>query len=111
MRRQLPEGDGPDDMGQLIICKSAGALSVPSTASSGSLGTESEGPITYPVEPAINVLDIPEEEGLGQLADLPTGTFTGKFKAPVHAKLKKSKGNLFYMAVRHIKDHHAVSMS
>ena len=111
MRRQLPEGDGPDDMGQLIICKSAGALSVPSTTSSGSSGTESEGPITYPVEPAINVLDIPEVEGLGQPADLPTGAFTGKFKAPVRAKPKKSKGHLFYTAMRHIKDRHTVSMS
>ena len=113
MCHQLPEGDGPDDMGQLIICESAGALSVPSTASSGSSGTESEGPITYPVEPGpgIDVLDIPEEEGLGQLADLPTGAFTGKFKAPVHAKPKKSKGNLFYTAVWHIKDRHAASMS
>ena len=111
MHHQLPEGDGPDDMGQLIICESASVLSVPSTASSGLSGTESEGPITYPVKPAINVLDIPEEEGLGQLADLPTGAFTGKFKAPVRAKPKKSKGHLFYTAMRHIKDRHTASMS
>ena len=98
------EHDGPDDMEQLIICKSAGALSVPSTASSRSSGPESEVPITpetYPVEPTIDVPDIPEEEGLGQPADLPAGAFTGKVKAPVSAKPKKSKGHIFfYMAVR-----------
>jgi hypothetical protein len=111
---QLPEHDGPDDMGQLIICESAGALSVPSTASSGSSGPESEGPITpetYPVEPAIDVPDIPEEEGLGQPADLPAGAFTGNFKAPISAKPKKSKGHFFYTAVRRIKGRHAASTS
>jgi hypothetical protein len=73
---------------------------------------ESEGPITpetYQVEPAIDIPDIPEEKGLGQPADLPTGAFTGKFKAPVSAKPKKSKGHLdlFYTAVRRIKGRHA----
>jgi len=111
---QLPERDGPNDMGQLIVCESAGALSVPSTASSGSSGPESEGPITpetYPVEPAVDVPDIPEEEGLGQPADLPVGAFTGKFKAPASAKPKKSKGHLFRTAVRRIKGRHAASTS
>jgi len=53
---QPPERDGPDDMVQLVICESAGALSVPSTASSGSLGPESEEPITpetYPLLPSM----------------------------------------------------------
>ena len=111
---QPPERAGPGDTGQLIIGESAGALSVPSTGSSGSSGPESEGPITpetYPVDPAVDVPDMPEEEGLGQPADLPAGAFTSKFKAPVSAKPKKPKGHLFRTAVRRIKGRPAASTS
>ena len=111
---QTPEHDGPDDLRRLIICESTDALSVPSTASSGSSGPESEGPITpetYPVEPAVDVPDISEGEGLGQPANLPAGAFISKFKAPASAKPKKPKGHLFRTAVQRIKGRHAASTS
>ena len=109
------ERDGADDMEQLIISESAEALSVPSTASSGSSCAESEGPITpatYPVEPATDVPDMSEEEGLGQPADVPAGGFSNKFKAPASSKpKKKTKGHLFRTAVQRIKGRHATSAS
>ncbi|KIM46076.1 hypothetical protein M413DRAFT_441138 [Hebeloma cylindrosporum] len=102
------------DTGQFILCESSDVLSVPSTASSGSSGPESEGPITpetYPVEPAVDVPDISEEEGLGQPADLAAGAFTSKFKTPANAKPKKPKGHLFRTAVQRIRGRRAASTS
>ncbi|KDR83629.1 hypothetical protein GALMADRAFT_219458 [Galerina marginata CBS 339.88] len=87
------------------ISDSIDSLSVPLSASSGSSGPESKGPITpatYAVEPSVSVPDIPEEEGLGVPVELPHSAFITKFDhTPV--KHKKPKSHLFRSAVQRLK--------
>lgn len=91
-----------------IIGESCASLCPPSSGSSGSSHPESKGPITpatYPADPAIDVPDISEQDGLGQPAELSGISVINKIRAisPV-LKERKTPAHLFRSAVQRIKD-------
>jgi len=90
-----------------IIEESCTSLCPPSSGSSGSSCPESKGPITpatYPADPAIDVPDIPEQDGLGQPAELSGISVANKLRAiSPGSKEKKTPAHLFRSAVQRIK--------
>ena len=90
-----------------VIGGSCGSLCPPSSGSSGSSRPESQGPITpatYPADPSIDVPDIPEQDGLGQPAELSGISVINKISAiSLGMKEKKTPGHLFRLALQRIK--------
>ena len=87
--------------GDFVIGESCGSLCPPS---SGSSRPESKGPITpatYPADPAIDVPDIPEQDGLGHPAELSGISVINKTIA--RSKEKMTPAHLFRSAVQRIK--------
>ena len=91
-----------------IVGESCTSLCPPSFGSSGSSRPESKGPITpatYPADPAIDVPDIPEQDGLGQPAERSGISIIKNIRAiSPGLKEKKSPAHLFRSAVQRIKD-------
>jgi hypothetical protein len=87
-----------------VIGESCASLCPPSSGSSGSSRPDSKGPITpatYAADPAIDVPDIPEQDGLGQPAEL---SVINKIRAiPPGSKEKKTPAHIFRSAVQRIK--------
>lgn len=90
-----------------VIGESCGSLCPPSSGSSGSSRPESKGPVTpvtYPVDPTIDVPDIPEQDGLGQPAELSGISVINKISAiSLGMKEKKTPGHIFRSALQRIK--------
>ena len=90
-----------------VIGESCDSLCPPSSGSSGSSCPESKGPITpvtYPADPAIDVPDIPEQDGLGQPVELPGISVINKISAiSLGMKEKKTPGHIFRSALQRIK--------
>jgi hypothetical protein len=90
-----------------VIGESCSSLCPPSSGSSGSSRPESKGPVTpvtYPVDPTIDVPDIPEQDGLGQPAELSGISAINKISAiSLGMKEKKTPGHLFRSALQRIK--------
>ena len=90
-----------------VIGESCDSLCPPSSGSSGSSGPESKGPITpvmYPADPAIDVPDIPEQDGLGQPVELSGTSVLNKIPAiSLGMKEKKTPGHIFRSALQRIK--------
>ena len=87
-----------------VIGESCASLCPPSSGSSGSSRPESKGPITpatYPADPAIDIPDIPEQDGLGQPAELSGISVINKII--IGSKEKKTPAHLFRSAVQRIK--------
>ena len=91
-----------------IVGESCTSLCPPSSGSSGSSRPESKGPITpatYPADPAIDVPDIPEQDGLGQPAERSGISIINSIRAiSPGLKEKKTPAHLFRSAVQRIKD-------
>jgi hypothetical protein len=71
--------------------ESRASLRQPSSGSSGSSRPESKGPITpatYPADPAIDVPDIPEQDGLGQPAELSGISVINQIRAGSKEKMR-----------------------
>ena len=90
-----------------VIGESCGSLCPPSSGSSGSSRPESKGPITpvtYPADPAIDVPDIPEQDGLGQPVEQSGISVINQISAiSLGMKEKKTPGHLFRSALQRIK--------
>ena len=90
-----------------VIGESCDSLCPPSSGSSGSSRPESKGPITpvtYPADPAIEVPDIPEQDGLGQPVELLGISAINKISAiSIGMKEKKTPGHIFRSALQRIK--------
>ncbi|KAF9057670.1 kinase-like domain-containing protein [Panaeolus papilionaceus] len=100
-------GDIEGEESHFVIRDPNDSLSVPSSGSSGSSRPESKGPITpdtHPIDPAIDIPDIPEEEGLGPPASIMDGPFVMRNAAtPQEARLKKKGVHILRSAVQRIK--------
>ena len=98
---RISESGQSTHFGNLVIGDSCGSLCPPS---SGSSRPESKGPITpatYPVDPAIDIPDIPEQDGLGQSAELLGISIINKLAAG--SKERRTPAHLFRSAVQRIK--------
>ncbi|PPQ99055.1 hypothetical protein CVT24_003615 [Panaeolus cyanescens] len=99
-------GDIEGEESHFIICNPNDSLSVPSSGTSGSSRPESKGPITpdtHPIDPAIDIPDIPEEDGLGPPASVLDGPFIRKAVVPQEARPKKKGVHILRSAVQRIK--------
>jgi len=99
-----------------IVFNSTDSLAVPSSASSGSSGPDSRGPITpatyaVDVEPPVDIPDIPEEEGLGPPVDLTNIAIVGKVKAATPIGKSRKPVDIFRSAVQRIKGLSAATSS
>ena len=84
--------------------ESRASLCPPSSGSSGSSRPESKGPITpatYPADPAIDVPDIPEQDGLGQPAELSGISVINGIRAG--SKEKMTPAHILRSAIQRIK--------
>lgn len=104
---RISEGGTSTHFSNFVIGESCDSLCPPSSGSSGSSRPESKGPITpatYPADPAIDVPDIPEQDGLGQPAELSGISAINKISAiSFGMKEKKTPGHIFRSALQRIK--------